>query len=257
MSFNKNVPVQLHYQLTNVLREDIQSGEWNIGNLFPTDREIMEKYNVSATTVRRAIMQLVSEGWLERKRGKGTFIVKEPLKEDLLQLTGFFEEMYNQGLQPSADINSRGLIEVTDTLLRQFSLLGVFTSKQMVLLEKVHKVNDKPLFYVQSFWLPEYGERLLEWNITSRGTYDIAAKELGVYLTKADEIIRAGLASAREANFLHIKKGYPVLIMDRLVFNGDKPVEFSYNVCPADRYQYHVVRLRSEKVSENKIPTKL
>ncbi len=255
MSFNKNVPVQLHYQLTNVLREDIQSGEWNIGDLFPTDREIMERYNVSATTVRRAIMQLVSEGWLERKRGKGTFIVKEPLKEELLQLTGFFEEMYNQGLQPSADIHFQGLIDVTEALLKKFSLLGVFQSKQMVLLEKVHKVNEKPLFYVQSFWSPEYGERLLEWNITNRGTYDIAAKELGVYLSKADEIIRAGLASTCEANFLHIKKGYPVLIMDRLVFSGDKPVEFSYNVCPADRYQYRVVRLRSEKVPGNEIST--
>jgi GntR family transcriptional regulator len=195
MSFNKNLPVQLHYQLTNALRENIQSGEWNIGDLFLTDREIMEKYNVSATTVRRAIMQLVSEGWLERKRGKGTFILKEPLKEDLMQLTGFFEEMYNQGLQPSADIHFQDLIEVTDTLVKQFPLLGVFKSKQLVLLEKVHKVNGKPLFYVQSFWWPEYGQTLLKWNITNRGTYDIAAKELGLYLSKADETIRAGLAS--------------------------------------------------------------
>lgn len=98
MLINKDVPVQLHYQLTNALREYIQKGQWNIGDLFPADRELMEQYNVSATTVRRAVKQLVNEGWLARKPGKGTFIVKEPIREDLIQLTGFFEEMHNQGM---------------------------------------------------------------------------------------------------------------------------------------------------------------
>jgi len=93
MAFSKSAPIQLHYQLANELRNYIQSGSWNIGDLFPTDREIMEKYKVSATTVRRAVKQLVEEGWIERQPGKGTFIKKEPIKEELGKLTGFFEEM--------------------------------------------------------------------------------------------------------------------------------------------------------------------
>ena len=44
MAFSKSAPIQLHYQLANELRNYIQSGSWNIGDLFPTDWEIMEKY---------------------------------------------------------------------------------------------------------------------------------------------------------------------------------------------------------------------
>ena len=246
MSVNKEVPVQLHYQLTNTLREFIQKGQWSIGDMFPPDREIMSKYNVSATTVRRAVTQLVKEGWLERKPGKGTFIIKEPLREDLVRLTGFFEEMYNQGQQPSADILFKGAVTINATLLKQFRALKALQTTELVLLEKVHKVNDQPLFYVKSFWLPEYGEEFLKFDLTSRGVYDIAAKHLGLFLSKADETIYAGAASEKEARFLKAKRGFPVLIMERIIYAGERAVEFSYNVCRADRYRYHVVRFPKE-----------
>ena len=243
MPIDKGAPVQLHYQLTNALRNDIQNGEWNIGDLFPADREIMEHHNVSATTVRRAVRQLVNEGWLERKPGKGTFIVKEPIREDLVQLTGFFEEMYNQGMNPSADILFKGIVKVDSDLIKQHKALSKFNEKELVLLEKLHKVNNQPLFYVQSYWLRELGEKFLSYDLTFRGAYDIAAKDLKILLTKADEVISAGWASKKEAEVLGVKTGFPVLILKRIIFAGDRMVEFSNNVCRADRYQYHIVRM--------------
>lgn len=90
MAFSKSAPIQLHYQLANELRNYIQSGSWNIGDLFPTDREIMEKYKVSATTVRRAVKQLVEEGWIERQPGKGTFIKKRTNKRRIRQIDRLF-----------------------------------------------------------------------------------------------------------------------------------------------------------------------
>ncbi|RYD01417.1 hypothetical protein N752_30960 [Desulforamulus aquiferis] len=59
-----------------------------IGELFPTDKELMKAYGVSSTTVRRSVDEMVREGWLERKPGKGTFIKKQYV-ETLGKLTGF------------------------------------------------------------------------------------------------------------------------------------------------------------------------
>ena len=250
MSLDKDVPVQLHYQLSNVLREYIQQGYLTIGDLFPTDREIMERYNVSGTTVRRAVMQLVKEGWLERKPGKGTFIKKEPLKESLGQLTGFFEEMRNKGFEPSADIIYAGPVEIDEALLKEIPALKAFESKVLILFEKLHRFNDKPLVYVKSFWLPRYGEELLAFDLTGEGLYEMAAKRLGVNLTKAEETIAAGLANLKEASYLNVKKNSPVLVMDRLTYAGDKLVEFSYNVYRADRYRYHVVLHKDQPAGE-------
>lgn len=241
MSLNKDVPVQLHYQLANELRDYIQRAYLSIGDLFPTDREIMEKYNVSGTTVRRAVLQLVKEGWLERKPGKGTFIKKEPLKESLGRLTGFFEEMRAKGFAPSAEIISSGLVPINSKLLKGMPALEAFATEEIVLFEKLHKFNDKPLVYVKSFWCVKHGEKLLGFDLSHEGVYEAADKHLGLNLSKADQTIYAGAASAKEAEFLQIKKNAPVLIMERFAYMGDDLVEFSYNVYRADRYRYQVV----------------
>ncbi len=250
MAFSKSAPIQLHYQLANELRNYIQSGMWNIGDLFPTDREIMEKYNVSATTVRRAVKQLVEEGWIERRPGKGTFIKKEPIKEELGHLTGFFEEMTNKGFVPNAEILETREVNVTDEVLKNFPELKHLNENKVMLIKKLHKVNDKKLVLVSSFWKLEYGRELSRYDLTNTGVYEIASRFLNVKLTKAEETISAKAATKEEAEYLDLKKGEPVLVMERLTYQEDTPIEYAYNVYRADRYRYNIT-LHKNQIQEN------
>lgn len=128
MAFNKKDPIPLHYQLTNELRSDIKKGLWKVGEIFPADKELMERYGVSSTTVRRAVGQLVQEGFLERKAGKGTFLKRERVEETLGNLTGFFEEMRQHGFSPSADILNLCPVEINPKILEKTPQLSVFGS---------------------------------------------------------------------------------------------------------------------------------
>lgn len=250
MAFSRSTPIQLHYQLANELRNYIQSGSWNIGDMFPTDREIMEKYKVSATTVRRAVKQLVEEGWIERKPGKGTFIKKEPIKEELGNLTGFFEEMTNKGFVPKAEIIELREITADAALLKEFPELKKLKQDKLMLIKKLHKVSDKKLIYVSSFWNIDYGKELAKYNLAETGVYEIASRFLNVQLTKAEETISAKAADREEADHLEIKKGEPVMVMERLTYEGDNPIEYAYNVYRADRYRYHIT-LHKDQLSSS------
>lgn len=250
MAFSKSAPIQLHYQLANELRNYIQSGFWNIGDLFPTDREIMEKYNVSATTVRRAVKHLVEEGWIERRPGKGTFIKKEPIKEELGSLTGFFEEMINKGFVPKAEILEIKEVEVTSALLKEFPELKNLEENKLMLIKKLHKINDKKLVYVKSFWKLDYGREFAKYDLSNTGVYEIASRFLDVQLTKANETISAKASNKEEAALLDIKKGEPVLLMERLTYQDDVPIEYAYNVYRADRYRYNIT-LHKNQISKD------
>ncbi len=240
MALNKDVPVQLYYQLTNELRKYIQSGNLSIGDMFPTDREIMERYKVSATTVRRAIKQLVNEGWIERTPGKGTFIRKEPIKEQLGRLTGFFDEMRAKGYQPSAALLFAGEVQIEDALKKQYALLREWPETDAILFRKVQQLNDKPIVFVNSYWKKEYGLELMKHDLKRVGLYESAEKHLGIRLTHAEQNIFAGTAAKEALECLGLKKHEPVLIMERLAYAGDELVEFSYNIYRADCYSYHV-----------------
>ena len=69
-----NNAVPLYEQLRVALRERLDSGVLDPGERLPSETELCQKYGVSRITVRRAVDELVEEGILERRQGKGTFV---------------------------------------------------------------------------------------------------------------------------------------------------------------------------------------
>ena len=93
-TFDKDVPVPLYYQLKEIIREDIERGRLSPGRSIPSERELVDRYNISRMTVRQAISELVVEGYLYRQRGKGTFVAEPKIKQKLLRLRGYFAQCF-------------------------------------------------------------------------------------------------------------------------------------------------------------------
>ncbi|WP_338826896.1 GntR family transcriptional regulator [Neomoorella thermoacetica] len=241
MTIDRFKPIPLHYQITNELRRAIKEGHYRVGDLFPTDKQLMEKYGVSSITVRRAVAALVDEGLLERRPGKGTFVKRETVEETLGKLTGFFEEMKARGYEPSATIIFTGPVEDLAKEIQRVPGLRVFGDAPLYLIEKVQKMNGQPITYLRSYWPFEYGSRLAEEDLEGRGLYELVEEKLGLILERAEQTISAGRAGKKEAGYLQVKTGTPLLIMERVAYAGDRPVELSLNAYRADRYKYRVV----------------
>ncbi len=56
------------------LTKELKSGRLKPGDRFYSDNELIKKFSVSNTTVEYAVRELVSQGFLRRIRGKGTFV---------------------------------------------------------------------------------------------------------------------------------------------------------------------------------------
>lgn len=64
----------LYLRIKQELVEAVDRGEYEAGRPFITQREVCERYGVSSTTAVRALNELVTEGVLVRRRGRGTFV---------------------------------------------------------------------------------------------------------------------------------------------------------------------------------------
>lgn len=62
-------------QVKNFLLESIRNGKYQNGECLPSDNQLTALTGMSRTTVRDAISQLVSAGYMERIQGKGTFVL--------------------------------------------------------------------------------------------------------------------------------------------------------------------------------------
>lgn len=67
-----------YIEVTDRLRRRITRGEWEWRTPLPSEDALAEHYGVSRPTVRRALEALVEEGLVEKRRGKGTFVVWQP-----------------------------------------------------------------------------------------------------------------------------------------------------------------------------------
>src|SRR5690348_17809161 len=102
----RNSPVPRYHQLKEILRERVRSGEWQPGDLIPSERELSESYSISRMTARQAITDLVNEGVFYREQGKGTFVSRNKITQQLMRLTGFTEDMSARGQHPSTQVLS-------------------------------------------------------------------------------------------------------------------------------------------------------
>ncbi len=87
----------LYIQLKQILTDDIKKGIYSPSIKLPTESELCSKYNVSRITVRKAILDLVDEGYLVRQQGKGTFVKSPKLKRELIAVNGYSEFMESTG----------------------------------------------------------------------------------------------------------------------------------------------------------------
>ncbi|MGW7361098.1 GntR family transcriptional regulator [Streptomyces sp. NPDC054802] len=71
-------PGPLYQQVAAAIRQGITDGEFPAGAPLPSEAQLIERYEVSRPTVRNAIAALRSEGLIEVRHGKGSFVKGTP-----------------------------------------------------------------------------------------------------------------------------------------------------------------------------------
>lgn len=100
----------LHYQIRQQIALAIADGRLVPGDLLPPEEDLAAQGSVSRTTIRQALAALVHEGLIERKRGKGSWVLEPRIDQQLIELTGIVEDMLSRGLEPEARVVSMGLV---------------------------------------------------------------------------------------------------------------------------------------------------
>src|ERR1700753_4097106 len=100
----------LYATIEETIAAEIAQGEYRPGDQLPTEDALLERFQVSRITVRRAIQNLVSRGLLEIRRGLGTFVLAPRIEAELVKLTGFVEDMNAAGRKASAQVIAQKVV---------------------------------------------------------------------------------------------------------------------------------------------------
>ena len=95
--------IPLYQQVIDIIKNEINSGAYKAGARIPNEFELAESYKVGRVTVRRAIEELVQQGYLTKRQGKGTFVNAPKLKRKIRQkddVQSFSDACRVNGMEP-------------------------------------------------------------------------------------------------------------------------------------------------------------
>lgn len=236
---DKSVPLWL--EISRKIENDIESGKFAVGDILPNEYQLCEIYSVSRITVRGALARLNDLGKIKRVKGKGTIVTQEKIKEPLLKISGFSEEMREKGIVPST---SFAHIERKNVSGYIAELFGQSKSTYFAVLERVRCINGVPIGFFTTY-LPESIGLPYDSAQYYSSLYDKLENEHGIVIDYVQQTITAETADKKTRDMLNLSAGEAVMVMKRKAYVKNRLIE--YSVCRYDskRYEYNM-ELRSE-----------
>ena len=225
--------VPCYHQLKEILSRAISKGEFEPGQPLPPERELCRDYQVSRTTVRKALDILMHEGYIYREQGRGTFAGKLPLEQPA-QIISFTEEMKRRGLKPSTEVLKT---EICSHIEKIAKALAVNINEEVIMVKRLRLANKEPLALETSYLPHKLYPGLLSQNLSGSLT-KLTEKKYHLRFKYASQVVKAGLVYGKEAKILGLKRNSPVLSIQRTAFLVDnRPSEYLEALYRADRYE--------------------
>jgi GntR family transcriptional regulator len=224
-TIDKSIPTPLYFQVEEIIREGILSGELRNGDLIPTENELIEKYDVSRATIRHAILNLVNDQLLRREKSKGTYVTQPPERLHIFEsLSWFSKYLEKTGIPFSTTILKQDVISPDPSISNHLQLKP---DELVYYIKRIRYLNKTP-YLLDEHFVPYrlcYGIE----NIYNedRSLYDTLKSDFGINLDHGWREFEPAIPSREVADYLEIYPKTPVLIVHSAVHNPDgMPVDY-------------------------------
>jgi len=222
----------LYRQLKDYIIERILAGDWAPGSRVPSEAELVSQFDVSRMTVHRALRELMTEGWITRVQGAGTFVAEQKPQSSLLEIRNIRDEIVERGHSWSVDVLFVEQIETEDESVRALEIRGKPRVFHSVLL---HREDGVPVQVEDRYVNPAFAPHYLDQDFTKVTPYEYLTA-LGP-LDAAEHVIEALLPSQHERRYLKMKVGEPCLVLTRRTWSNGLVVSRARLSYPGSRYR--------------------
>jgi GntR family transcriptional regulator len=238
---DKKSPIPLYYQLKSYIENQIETGVWEPGTQIPSEQEISEQFQVSRTTIRQALGEMVNEGKLERIQGRGTFVSEISIEKYIERVSGFSQDMRNRGIVPSSDIL---LFNEVPAPPQAVKALNINDSESTILLKRLRKGNSKRIAIESVYLSYEKFKDLLSIDIGNNSLYEIMSKNFDIWPKRSHQVIKSIKCPTAEARLLGIEIGDPIFLFYTTAFDqNNQPIEYTEGYYRGDRYVLHITNI--------------
>ena len=220
-------------QIYNILKSRIQQAIYVVGDFLPSEHELCRTYSITRTTARKALDELLREGFIEKQHGKGSIVKERRQSLGLLTVKGFSEAVGE---------NVRTVFIQKPKVLAWPDVLPFPPSKKemenpCIFFERLRYVGDVPVM-IEANWfsaidLSDFPDQ----GFIDESFFKTLSQKYLIEITGSEQELWAIYANERVAELLNVKSGTPILQISikfttsRLHLNI-----YSYLFCNTEKY---------------------
>lgn len=204
-----------YLNIKETILEQIDAGLLVASQKLPSERKLAETFDTTRITLREALSLLESEGRIYREDRRGWFISPEPLKYDPSTNINFVTLTTNQQRVGKSELINAKMIPANRQAI---TLLNVPALSNIINVNRVRYLEDRPVAFVTNLIRPERVTHLLNHNIT-RSLTDIYKQHYGLVYQKTDYRISSTSLLGPIALHLRATAGTPAMLIERINYD--------------------------------------
>lgn len=228
----------LYKTIANTLRKEIISGDYEVGDPFPKEFDLCDRFNVSRHTVRSALSCLEREGLLTRTKSAGTVIRSTEPSSAFVQKLASVDDLLQYPVETRLDAKSLDHLQADTTLARWFE------DKPGLALARISSVrkridDGRALCWSEIYVREDYAGVFDHVGKSTRPVYRIIEDVFDVDIARVEIELGAVAMKNPEAGFLSVGEHTPaVRVLRRYYDRAGKVFETSVSLHPEDRFDY-------------------
>ena len=229
----------LYRQLDAIMRDKVQSGEWQPNEIIPSENELARLYGLSRMTARMVVTQLTQEGLLYRVHGKGTFVAEKKITAQSLSYIGIREQMEQMGYKTSTRVLRVERAPVSEKITHRF---GLESQEPFFSLERLRLLDGIPFSlhytYIPSVLCPGLEKK----DLAGQQLCDILREDYSLTRRHVVETLESIAATEYESDLLEVKREFHLLMLKNFISGTeDTPFEFSKILFRGDKIKLKFV----------------
>ncbi len=198
----------------NEISNKIENNKIQSGEKLSSENEMMKEYNVSRDTIRKALNLLESNGYIQKVKGKGSFVLDiNKFDFPVSGLTSFKELSTRMGVESNTLVKELNIMKPDNFLMKQ---LNLSKNDDVWKVIRVREIDNKKIILDKDFFNKKYVP-LLTKDICENSIYEYLENELGLKISFAKKEITVQQATQEDKSYLDFEN-YNMIVVVKTIY---------------------------------------
>ncbi|MBD5587338.1 trehalose operon repressor [Clostridium botulinum] len=220
----------------NEISNKIENNKIQSGEKLSSENEMMKEYNVSRDTIRKALNLLEGNGYIQKVKGKGSFVLDiNKFDFPVSGLTSFKELSTRMGVESNTLVKELKLIKPDNFLMKQ---LNLSKNDDVWKVIRVREIDNKKIILDKDFFNKKYVP-LLTKDICENSIYEYLENELGLKISFAKKEITVQQATQEDKSYLDFENYNMIVVVKNYIYLDDMSLfQYTESRHRPDRFKF-------------------